>query len=216
MVESLKMVDWGEAEAGHESGVECVSEPLADDDRILGWLARHEWLVFRQASRYFHRTPGCRDDLLQECRIALLRARKMYDGNRKVPFAAYASRVLSRAAQKFVITETRCGFGGQILCRPYDAPRIATAAPDSGGSTPLIELIADDYRPPLHWTENQWAKVFRCLTATQQEVVRLRVFKRLTNREVGELLGFRESRASFLWQQALQRLRENRHAVEHP
>ena len=157
------------------------------------WLARHEWLVSRQASRYFHRTPGCRDDLLQECRIALLRARKMYDGNRKVPSAAYASRVLSRAAQKFVITETRCGFGGQILLRTSDAPRV-TSSSDGGDSTPPIESVADDYRPPLHRTEYQWAKIFHCLSETQQEVVRLRVFKRLSNREVGELLGFRESR----------------------
>ena len=189
--------------------------PAPDPDDIsLDWLGRYEWLVVREASRYFQRMPACRDDLLQECRIALLRAAEMYDGTRSVPFVAYAARVLSRAAQKFVLSESRRGFGGLYLGRPHPLPRMAAVSPDSGGVKSQLELIADEYRAPLHWSEQQWSKVFRCLSDTQQEVLRLRLFKHLSNREVGELMGFRESRASFLWQQALQRLRENRHAVE--
>jgi RNA polymerase sigma factor (sigma-70 family) len=191
-----------------------ISLPPDDTDISLAWLSEYEWLVVREASRFFNSFPACRDDLLQECRIALLRAGEMYDSERGTPFIPYAARVISRAAQKFVIQESRRGFSGVLPSRPYTAPKVMSVAPDSGGTKPQIELIADDYKFPIHWTANHWSRVFRCLSDSQLMVLRLRLFKDLSNREVGELMGFRESRASFLWQQALQRLRENQIAIE--
>ncbi len=189
-------------------------QPPDDTDISLAWLNEYEWLVVREASRFFTNFPACRDDLLQECRIALLRASDLYDAARGTPFVPYAARVISRAAQKFVVQESRRGFSGLLPTRPYAAPKVMSVAPDSGGTKPQIELIADDYKFPIHWTANHWSRVFRCLSDSQSMVLRLRLFKDLSNREVGELMGFRESRASFLWQQALQRLRENQIAIE--
>ena len=180
------------------------------EDISLGWLSQYEWLVVREASRFFGGYLSCRDDLLQECRIALLRASELFDEARGIPFGAYAARVVSRAALRFVLQENRRGFSGLGSVRPYTTPKVLSVTPDSGGSKPSLELAAEDVCTPTHWSVNHWSRVFRCLSELQREVVRLRVFKNLSNREVGEILGFRESRASFLWQEALGRLRENR------
>jgi DNA-directed RNA polymerase specialized sigma subunit len=101
MLRKLKLDEY--AHPPRESAPNRSDLPADSDDISLGWLGRYEWLVVREASRYFQRLPSCRDDLLQECRIALLRASELYDDTRGVPFIAYASRVISRAAQKFVI-----------------------------------------------------------------------------------------------------------------
>lgn len=182
-------------------------------DIAIGWLAQYEGLVVREAARYAHLVPGSRDDLLQECRIALLTAADKYDPTLGHPFAAYAATVVGNAARRFLTQELRRGLrGGADADRP--APRVATIAPDSGGAKPLIDLIADPTRPPLVWDAGRWARVFNCLTETQQQVVQMRLFDDLTYREVGEALGFRESRATFLFHEAIRRLRENRQAVD--
>lgn len=199
----------GERSAEDEPSYDDRFAPPDADDISLGWLGRYEWLVVREASLFFGNFPACRDDLLQECRIALLRAGELYDRERGTPFLPYAARIISRAAQKFVSHETRRGFSGLRATPPFAAPKVVSIAPDSDGGKPRIELVADEVQNHTHWPDNHWLRVLRCLSDAQQQVVRLRIFKRLSNREVGEILGFRESRASFLWQQALQRLREN-------
>ncbi len=211
------MVVDGQLIADTSEGSARASDPFlpADDADISpAWLGRYEWLAVREASRFYSRFPGCRDDLLQECRIALLRASEMFDAERGTPFSAYAARIVSRAAQKFVLHECRRGFSGCAAARFDSPPTVIAAAPDSGGTKPPLELVADEYKRPTHWSDQRWSKIFQCLSESQQRVVRLRLFKDLTNREVGEILGFRESRASFLWQQALRRLRENRMVVD--
>ena len=172
--------------------------PRDDEDISLAWLGQYEWLVVREASRFYFRFPDCRDDLLQECRIALLRASELFDKERGTPFTVYAARIVSRAAQKFVLQECRRGFSGSSTMRFCHAPRLVSVAPDSGGEKPPLELIADEYKRPTHWSDQRWFKIFQCLSESQQRVVRLRLFKDLTNREVGEILSIRESRASFL------------------
>ena len=93
-------------------------------------------------------------------------------------------------------------------------PRVASVAPDSGGTKPLIELIADESEQPLVWDQDRWNLVFGCLSDVQQRVVRMRLFDNLSYREVGKALGFRESRATFLFQQAIRRLRQQGKAVD--
>lgn len=188
--------------------------PLPDEaDIAVGWLAQYEGLVVREVGKYAHMVPGSREDLLQECRIALLTAADKFDSSLGHPFPAYAATVVGNAARRFLTRELRRGLRGRVDadCPP---PRVATVVPDSGGTKPLIDLIADEARPPLVWDAGRWARVFNCLTEAQQRVVQLRLFDDLTYREVGETLGFRESRATFLFHEAIRRLRENGHAVD--
>ncbi len=183
-------------------------------DISLDWVGRYEWLVVRVAARYLPMLPAGRDDLLQECRIALLNAADKFDPTLGFAFVAYAGTAIGHAARRFLSGELRRGGRGLAADSEYPPPRTASVAPDSGGVKPLLDLIADDTRQPLRWDAAQWERVFGCLTPTQQRVVRLRVFDNLSYREVGAALGFRESRANFLYQQAIRRLRSNGRALD--
>lgn len=195
----------------HSSPAPASPDPA---DISVGWLARYEWLVAREAAKYAPYAPGCHDDLLQECRIALLAAAEKYDATLGFPFVAYAATAIGNAARRFLTHELRRGLRGGVNTTDNPPPRIATVAPDSGGVKPLLDLIADESEPPLVWDSGRWAKVFGCLTDTERRVVQMRLFDNLTYREVGEALGFRESRATFLYHQAIRRLRQNRRAVD--
>lgn len=183
-------------------------------DISLDWLSRYEWLVTRGAARYLAMVPGGREDLLQECRIALLNAAEKFDPSLGHPFASYAATAIGHAARRFLSTELRRGGRGVAADSEYPRPRVVTVSPDSGGTKPLLERVPDEGRQPVRWDAAQWARVFGCLTLTQQRVVRLRLFDNLSYREVGAALGFRESRANFLYQQAIRRLRANGHALD--
>lgn len=194
----------------------AFSPPPAPDPTDIGidWLAGFEWLVVREASRYFPLLPGSREDVLQECRIALLNAADKYDPGLGHSFIAYAATVVANAARRFLTVELRRGIRGRPEAADRPPVRVATVAPDSGGVKPLLDLIADDGNIPPEWDERRWDRVFRCLTDTQEQVVRMRLFDDLTYREVGEQLGFRESRANFLFHEAIRRLRDNPQAVD--
>ncbi len=183
-------------------------------DISVDWLARHEWLVARGAARYLPMLPGCREDLLQECRIALLNAAEKFDPTLGFAFASYAATAIGHAARRYLSAELRRGGRGKAGDSEHPHPRVVTVAPDSGGAKPLLDLVADETRRPLRWDAAQWERVFGCLTATQQRVVRLRLFDNLSYREVGAALGFRESRASFVYQQAIRRLRADGRALD--
>ena len=182
-------------------------------DISLDWLGRYEWLVVRGAARYLPMLPGGREDLLQECRIALLNAAEKFDPTLGFPFASYAATAIGHAARRYLSAELRRGGRGKAGDSEHPHPRVVTVAPDSGGR-PLLDRVPDESRRPLLWDAAQWERVFGCLTATQQRVVRLRVFDNLSYREVGAALGFRESRASFVYQQAIRRLRADGRALD--
>jgi RNA polymerase sigma factor (sigma-70 family) len=189
--------------------------PVPDPaDIAIDWIAQYEWLVVREASQYFAYLPGSRDDLLQECRIALLNAADKYDPGLGHSFVAYAATVIANAARRFLTVELRRGLRGKADAPDRPPVRVATVAPDSGGTKPLLDLIADDTNRPPEWDERRWDRVFRCLTDAQEQVVRMRLFDDLTYREVGEQLGFRESRANFLFHEAIRRLRDNPQALD--
>jgi RNA polymerase sigma factor (sigma-70 family) len=168
----------------------------------------YEWLVNREASRYFQLLPGSRDDLLQECRIGLLHAIEMFDPQSGYPFVAYASVVIANAARQFMSTESRKGIRGKSIDTKNIPLRLATVAPDSGGRKPLLDLIPDDSQKEMMWDKKKWNTVYNNLTKVQEQVLRLRLFEDMTYREIGEELGFRESRASHLFQEAIHRLRD--------
>lgn len=171
-------------------------------------LMTHDWLAVRMAARY---RPYCEnqfDDLLQECRVALIRAVEKFDFTRGSSFEAYASRILHRAARKYLYGELRRGLGGRSSRAALTLPRFAECD------------VAEQYEVGIHherrvvWDQTRWQRVLRCLSDKQREVVMLRLFNNKTNREVGQHLGFRESRASRLWLDALDRLRQNRHVID--
>lgn len=186
-----------------------------DPDHVaIDYLVEYEWLVVREAARYFHLLPGSRDDLLQECRIALLNAAEKYKPQLGYPFAAYAGTVIANAARRFLTAELRRGIRGRPDVADRPPVRVATVAPDSGGWKPVLDLIADDSNHPPEWDDRQWNRVFRCLTDAQEQVLRMRLFQDLTYREVGEQLGCQESRANFLYHEAIRRLREDPQSVD--
>ena len=185
--------------------------PTDPTDIAVGWLAEYEWLAAREARRYAAYLPGGKDDLLQECRIALLTAAEKFDPALGFPFVAYAGRVVGNAARRYLTRELRRGLRGPTTDAP--PPRVVSVAPDSGGMKPLLDLIPDDAERPVEWCPGRWADVFHCLTDTQARVVRMRLFDDLTYREVGERLGFRESRAATVFNEAIERLRERGRAV---
>ncbi len=186
--------------------------PTDSADISIGWLAEYEWLVTREARRYAPMLPAGRDDLMQECRIALLNAAEKFDPSLGFPFVAYAGRVLGNAARRFLTRELRHGLRGRAT-DSATAPRMVSVAPDSGGTKPLLDLIPDESPRPLEWCPGRWEEVFGYLTDTQARVVRLRLFDDLSYREVGERLGFRESHATTVYRQAIERLRERPDAV---
>lgn len=189
--------------------------PLPDrDDVSLGWLAEYDWLVTREAGKYAGYAPGSRDDLLQECRIALLSAAEKYDPSLGYPFVSYAATVVGNAARRYLTRELRRGLQGGVPDPTFPPPKVCTIAPDSGGRKPLLDLIPDEYEPHTEWDAGRWAKVLGCLNATERAVVRMRLVENLTYREVGEKLGVRESRATVLFQQAIRRLRLNHRTAD--
>ncbi len=69
-------------------------------------LQKYEPLIREIASDYYA-PGGDYDDLLQEGRLALIRAHKSYDSDQEVPFPAYAALCIRRQLQDFIRARRR-------------------------------------------------------------------------------------------------------------
>lgn len=159
------------------------------------------WIAHRVAARYAAKlSPSiCREDLFQECVIALFRAATHFNPTLGHPFPAYATAVAARAARTYISRELRQGLRAAAL--PGDA--------DEAAVNPQGVLTAAAATPDrVLWKQERWSRVLTCLSERQRRVLELRLFENLTNREIGEQLGFRASRASHLWHQAIDRIRD--------
>lgn len=184
---------------------------LGSDD-VLARFEAHRPLADRTARRFArHLPPGTGlDDLTQECAVALYRAAAKFDPDRGTPFEGYAGVVVARAARAYLRRESRRGLSG--LSRAPGRPAVGFqpyAVNEDGAGVPTVELVADRgvWRPG--WDRAEWERVLACLSERQRQVVTLRLLHHLTTREVGRALGFRASRVTFLWQQALERMQNH-------
>jgi DNA-directed RNA polymerase specialized sigma subunit len=165
-------------------------------------------LAGRIARRYevFLPTGGTRDDLAQECRIALFRAAIRYDPSRGIHFSSYATAVVARAARRYLRDEARQGFRG--LGKTARPNMVTCAVNDEGSLVSAVDLLPDCGRWPLRWPSARWQVILETLPRQMRQVVELRLFEGLSNRDIGREMGFEPSRVAHLWRRAIEHIRK--------
>lgn len=165
-------------------------------------------LAQRIAQKYTRKVPGWSsyDDLLQECKIALLRSAKHFQPELGFSFPSYATAVISRAAREYISRESRQGFSGIGKSLQSETLRASSRRVDFNI---FCELATYNQPGNDGFDREEWSLIFQCLPALEKQVFFLRLFGDLSNREISEKMGFGTSRVSFLWQSAIARIKTN-------
>lgn len=77
-----------------------------EEEEYRELLQKYEPLI-REISSDYYAPGGEHDDLLQEGRLALVRAHESYDPDQEVPFPAYAALCIRRQLQDFIRSRRR-------------------------------------------------------------------------------------------------------------
>jgi RNA polymerase sigma-B factor len=159
---------------------------------ILGELKRH----FRDKGWALHVPRE-----LQERTLAVSRARE-----------ALSKRLGRTPSVREVAQELQCR-PEEILeaaeaARSYEASSLdAPASREDDDSGPLVDAIGtDDHALALVETRDAIASIWRDLPDIEQEVLRLRFVEDLTQREIGDRIGYSQMHVSRLLRRALNRL----------
>lgn len=163
-------------------------------------------LAQRIAQKYTRKVRGCSfyDDLLQECKIALLRSVKHFEPELGFSFPSYATAVISRAAREHISRELRQGFSGIGKNVQTKILQASSRRIDFNVFCEIATYNQPDYDG---FDREEWSVIFKCLPVLEKQVFFLRLFGDLSNREISEQMGFGTSRVSFLWQSAIARIK---------
>ena len=93
---------------------------------------------------------------------------------------------------------------GQEAATAYGAASLDTPLDVDGGATPLVELLGrEDQHLELAEGRAEMTAAWKELPEVQRQVLRLRFMEDLTQREIGERIGFSQMHVSRLLRQAL-------------
>lgn len=184
-------------------------EDLARGD-TAAVVRRYEAMCRHVARRFLRQLPTRTDydDLLQECRFAVLRCCPAYSPDRGTTFLTFAYKAAFFAALNYLDVEHRGGWKG--LGKHGVKPATLTEVVDAHGERVSAAALAADDRPPPpeHWPDALWRRALAALTPRQRDVLVCRLQLGLTLDECGRLFGVVKERVRQIETAAVKKLRE--------
>lgn len=164
-------------------------------------LARHAGLLGTVYCRFVKLIPhgGDTDELMQCLRLALIDAGHRFDPSRGGAFSTLAMTYLNHTACRFVRGERKRGLTFLPLADRSSWPRVVH------GTNAGVPCPTDT---PLHWSEEQWERVFACVGERDRVILDLRFREGWNLDEIGDELGLTKERIRQLIVAACARIRE--------